>query len=283
MATASRAAAATSAAASAAAPSHHSRAGAAMAVDDRAAGEEAPFAGKAVFPGDDVSGDIPESIAVVKLGTGLSAVGDKVVVTKAGFLEFRAPNRFFVLSTQKRYAPAVGDMVIGIVTDKNADFYRLKVHGTTTATLPTLAFDGATKRNKPSLAIGTPVFARVVSCSRYMDVELTCQVADGPKKDWMTGQSLLGELRGGTLTRVTLGTARRLLDPDNPLLVALGEVIPFEVAVGVNGVVYVRAGSVRETVAVSMAVQRCEHLTDLQCRVLADRLVAALKAAAATA
>jgi len=103
--------------------------------------------------------------------------GDAALVTRAGVLVCRSGGRAHVLTSTKRYTPAVDDTVVAVVTDRNADFYRLRLHGVTTATLPTLAFDGATKRNKPSLAVGALVYARVVSCSRHMDPELSCMGA----------------------------------------------------------------------------------------------------------
>ncbi len=84
-----------------------------------------------------------------------------------------------------------------------------------------LAFDGATKRNKPTLLVGALVFARVVSADRDLEPELTCQVsatASGPdgghfaKKDWVTGQSVYGELKGGTVVKATMLHARRYGD-----------------------------------------------------------------------
>jgi exosome complex component RRP40 len=137
-----------------------------------------------VLPGDDLTEHITNIVTIhankgggstVRLGAGLEQVGERVLVTKAGRLGYKAPNRFFVLSGGRRYVPCVGDTVIGIVTDRNAEFYRVKLNATTAAILPVLAFDGATKHNKPSLEVGSPVFARVATCSRYFECELSCQ------------------------------------------------------------------------------------------------------------
>ena len=76
-------------------------------------------------------------------------------------LAHRAPNRFFVDSNARRYVPAVGDTVVGVVADKLAESYRVRLHGTTTAQLPVLAFDGATKRNKPNLEVRRRIVAGV--------------------------------------------------------------------------------------------------------------------------
>lgn len=59
----------------------------------------------------------------------------------------------------------------------------------------------------------------------------------------MTGQSVFGELKEGTVCRVSSAVARRLLEPDCSVLMRLGANIPFEIAVGVNGLVWVRAAT----------------------------------------
>jgi exosome complex RNA-binding protein Rrp4 len=140
---------------------------------------------------------------------GEDAEEESLRATKAGVLRFRAPNRFWVEAVAKRYVPAAGDAVVGTVTDKKADSYVIDIRGTTLATLPELAFDGASRRNKPELPIGTLVYARVASVDRHTDAELSCTVTEGPKRDWVTGESLYGELRGGTCVSVDTCTARR--------------------------------------------------------------------------
>lgn len=235
----------------------------------------APFSGveRLVLPGDDVTSVLTAVAESLRLGQGLCHHDEKVVVTKAGILSYRQPNRFFVLSSQARYVPAVGDTVVGVVVDRTSEAYRVRLHGTAVAMLPLLAFDGATKRNKPSINIGSIVFAQVSGAVRAFDPELSCTAISGPKKDWMTGQSMFGELKGGTLLQVSSGLARRLLDPSCALLSALGAAFPFEVAVGVNGLVWVAAASSRHTVAVTAAIEKAEHLDDAQCRALAASVV----------
>lgn len=222
--------------------------------EDEVTGGASGFAGdRLVFPGETVTESIDSAVssstaapgtgpAPIRLGAGLLPAGDEVLAVRAGILTSKEPSRFFVLANHKRYYPAVGDTVVGIVADRNAEFYRVRLHGTTHAQLPVLAFDGATKRNKPNLAIGTLVFCRVVSVSKHLDPELSCTASSGStSKDWVTGQSVFGELKDGNLVTISLAHARRLLHPTCALLTRLGGSIPFEVAVGVNGLVYVRA------------------------------------------
>lgn len=136
---------------------------------------------------------------------------DKATVlraTKPGILRFRAPDRMWVETTHKRYVPAVGDTVVGVVLERRAEAYRVDVGGSTAAFLPLLAFDGASRRNKPELPVGCMIYARVCGVDRHADAELTCQVADGPKRDWVTGESVFGELRGGTCIRLGVAFAK---------------------------------------------------------------------------
>lgn len=113
----------------------------------------------------------------VRIGDGLavSPAGDTIHATKAGILCQRGQNRFAVQTASRRYVPAVGDVVVGVVSDRNAEHYKLQLHSTTFATLPLLAFDGATKRNKPNISIGGVVFARISAVTKHMDPELSCQ------------------------------------------------------------------------------------------------------------
>lgn len=157
-----------------------------------------------------------------------------MVSTKAGVLRHQLPNRVWVEASSRRvscaghisarwhfprsthtarlqYIAKVEDPVIGIVTgmDRASDgTYRLSLHGTSEGLLPKLAFDGASKKNKPDLQIGSAVYARVAAAPRAMEPQLSCQVVNGPKKDWVTGESLFGELKGGLVTRCSSGLAQ---------------------------------------------------------------------------
>ena len=109
--------------------------------------------GSTVLPGDDVTAAVTVAGDQLRLGGGLIQRGDCVFASKAGVLAHRAPNRFFLLCDNRRYVPATGDTIVGVVVDKLSESYRVQLHGTTTALLPVLAFDGATKRNKPNLEV----------------------------------------------------------------------------------------------------------------------------------
>lgn len=197
---------------------------------------------------------------VVRLGPGVIQRDTTLHTTKAGLLTHEAPrNKLCISNNQKRYVPALEDMVIGVVIERHADEYRVEINGTDTATLSALAFEGATKKNKPSLGIGALVYCRVVRASKNMEAEVSC-VEPGSSKSWVSGETLYGELKGGNVVRVSLALARRLVS-DERLLGFLGERIPFESAVGVNGRVWLRAEDVRKTVLLSVAVERADDMT----------------------
>ena len=91
-----------------------------------------------------------------------------------------------------------------------------------------------------------------------MEPELVCYNPSTGKGDGM------GELKGGTVFNVSLGMCRRLLknrQKEDGGIVVLEEIaakVAFEVAVGRNGLVWVKAGSVKETLIVRKALQETD-------------------------
>lgn len=108
--------------------------------------------------------------------------------------------------------PRLHDRVIGIVTDRFGEGYRLSIGGPFPASLGVLAFDGASRRNRPQLAVGAVVYARVAVASRDVDPEVTCMSPEGSgRKDWVTGESEFGELKGGTIVDCSPHLAARFV------------------------------------------------------------------------
>jgi exosome complex RNA-binding protein Rrp4 len=126
-----------------------------------------------VLPGENVNARIAAVATDVKVGrgldnrvvaggTGAAAAGTNVTATKAGVFRFQAKNRFWVDSDQKRYVPVMDDVVIGVVASRHAENYKVDVGASSLVQLDALAFDGASKRNKPNLQVGDIVYARVI-------------------------------------------------------------------------------------------------------------------------
>lgn len=125
-----------------------------------------------------------------------------------------------------RYLPREGDMVVGVVTDKHAEQFNLDIRAPFLAKLPVLAFEGATKANRPHLAVGTLVYCRVVCADRGAEPEVTCQ-CEGDSRSWVTGAGPFGELKKGYVFEVSVGYAEALLSLDCAVINELGKHIAY--------------------------------------------------------
>ena len=86
------------------------------------------------------------------------------------------------------------------------------------------------------------VYAKLLVASKDMEAELVCVDSYGKK----AGMGVLDG--GGFMFSTPLHTVRKLLNPESALLKTLGKSIPFEIAVGMNGRVWLRARSAKETI-----------------------------------
>ncbi|SAM03289.1 hypothetical protein [Absidia glauca] len=232
--------------------------------------DQAPAAElKVVIPGDvipiDQNEDHDESSPII-LGPGLRQDGDQIVANKAGILRNNG-NRWWIESNQKRYIAATGESVLGTVLARLGEYYRVDIGAARPAILPHLAFEGATKRNKPNLTPKALVYCRVSMANPDMEPELECVNPTTSRADGF------GELKGGFVFKCSLGLCRRLLNPTTPILTLLGEHIPFELAVGMNGRVWVNTNSCRETILISNAIQNSEYLSEKECESMVQSLL----------
>lgn len=156
----------------------------------------------------------------------------------------------------RRYIPSLGDTVVGVVTQvMGAQLYQVEIGAPDVATLDQLEFDGATKHNKPRLTPGDSVFCHVKLAERDLDVELSCMaVGSVAAKDWVTGESVFGPLERGLVFPVPLAYARDLFTNAHPVLALLGEKLSFEVAIGLNGRVWIRSATGPKTVVALRSV-----------------------------
>lgn len=93
--------------------------------------------------------------------------------------------------------------MIGIVVAKASLSVNLDIGTSDHASLSLLAFEGATKRNKPNIQIGDIVYARVLSANKDIKSELVCISAQGKKEG-------LGVLpSGGFMITLPLNVIRR--------------------------------------------------------------------------
>ncbi|CAI5526430.1 unnamed protein product [Closterium sp. Naga37s-1] len=168
-----------------------------------------------MVPGD-VAVDLKQvTSSVLRIGPGLRQEGDMVVGMRAGRLKPAGKRKLWVDCSVKRYTPAVEEAVIGIVIDKHMENLDVDIKGPGLAILPALAFEGATRRNRPNLQIGQAVYTRVVKTHRDADPELSCVDASGKAAEF-------GPLVGGHLFDCSTALARLLLaTPTAPVLKAL--------------------------------------------------------------
>ncbi|KAI8379300.1 uncharacterized protein BYT42DRAFT_568364 [Radiomyces spectabilis] len=225
---------------------------------------------RVVLPGDVISIDLEniENHGTVVLGPGLRQDGESIVATKQGILKhIPVSNRWWIESNQKRYVAATGESVLGIVTARLAEYYRVDIGTAHTAVLPVLAFEGATKRNKPNLLPRTLVYCRVTMANRDMEAELDCVNPTTGKADGF------GPLKDGYMFKCSLGLCRRLLNPSTPILAILGNHFPFEIAVGMNGRVWINSNTFQDTILIANAIQNSEYLSSEECKTMVEELI----------
>lgn len=84
-----------------------------------------------------------------------------------------------------------------------------------------------------------------------------------------------GQLKEGYLVECSSALARRLLSkPTAAILAALGSVVHYEIAIGLNGRLWVNAQNMVTTILVANSIISSEYLTASQCQVLVQNLAA---------
>lgn len=203
-------------------------------------------------------------------GVALDGVGGAYATT-AGIL-FRGNGQVRVENMQKRYLPRLGDCVVGAVVYRTAEAYKVDIKGPAAASLPVLAFNGATKRNRPLLEVGALIFARVEAASPDLDTELSC-TDPSTRKSWNTGEVMFGELKGrGLPFEVPLAAADRLLQPRCFILSRLGKNFKFELCIGQNGRIWLRAMSARDTVMLMTAIRHSFGMSDVHVEAMVSKM-----------
>jgi len=173
------------------------------------------FTSFVVLPGDDVTAQIQSYMnrckkpMNVSIGRGLQQIelSNDVVNIKTnigGEIKYRHPNYFWVEPTAgingcggcdhiTRYIPTLHDQVVGIVEDKGVDHYRININSIGPVFCSRLAFEGATKRNRPELRKGSVIYGKLINVDyKNSEMEMTCKVVGGSglQKDWNSGESV---------------------------------------------------------------------------------------------
>lgn len=209
---------------------------------------------RVVFPGDVVR-EIKSVKGLTILGPGLKrneSERDTLRVTRAGKLQFKPPNIYWVNHDQKRYIPKRGDLVVGVIVKKSGDSLKVDISSSEQASLSMLAFEGATKKQKPDVQLGDVIYGRLLNAHKEMEPELVCV-------DSYFKAGKLGPLSNdGFIISTSLSLVERLLDADCPILDALGKVFPYEIAIGMNGRIWINARTSKDILTVIRCFEAAE-------------------------
>lgn len=198
-----------------------------------------------------VPGDLVD-LSSLKAGPGIDVWHDRPRAQSAGYLS-TSRGVSFVDSNTKRYIPSRGDLVIGVIQGRIMTDHRVSLQPfSRSVRLGELAFENATRKNKPKLVQGDVVYARVASADPALDPELECF-------DATTGKAAgFGQLQEGMLIEVGLGFARHLISEGHPVLDAIGKKYPYEVAIGVNGRIWIKGPDLQTTWRICQWIQKAE-------------------------
>ena len=84
------------------------------------------------------------------------------------------------------YSAKKDDIVIGIISQKTYEVYRVNILANKEASLNSIDFEGASRKTKPNLNVGDVVYARVEKENKYSNVTLTCK-GQSNTKGWSSG------------------------------------------------------------------------------------------------
>lgn len=210
------------------------------------------------FPGESVDGLINaqlgtvtikgKPVETVRLGPGLAhKIGlerenSYIYSTSAGILQYRQPNKFWLdTPNRRRYVPHPGDLIIGRVTVRTADYLKVDIGGAHLAILPLqTGFEATSRRTRPNLVVGSLVYCRVSQADRYIEPEVLCVDADGRSNAFgelatIKDNEKNGGIKGFMLFSCPISTSWALQRPDCKVLQQLGKYLPFEIVIGANG------------------------------------------------
>ena len=202
-----------------------------------------------VYPGDTF-----QPVPNARYGDGIKPLNNKPTITRSGILKYQENTRYYyVYSDLKKYHASIGDVVIGKIAKRTKEKYLVDIGAYQYAELDQLAFENATKKSKPQLEEGDYVYSRVVDINE--NVVLMClsqrKMEDG-----------FGELKDGWVFELPQNMCRKLMSMNCPILDCIGEYTPFEIAVGINGLVWVRSIDAVKDVAIESCIVSCIGVVD---------------------
>ena len=169
------------------------------------------------------------------------------------------------------YSAKEGDIVIGIITQKNFETYRVNILANKEASLNSIDFEGATRKTKPNLNVGDVVYARVEKENKYSNVTLTCK-SQSNSKGWSSGESTFGDLKGGKLYDYNRYLCLQLLDNKNYIHRLKECVSKLQIKIGYNGRIWIKTENIRDIPKVFQAIKEGLHSSNEEREILLHRL-----------
>lgn len=226
--------------------------------------------GETVMPGYTVeeAEELSKQNKKVVLGNGLRIDNEKVKATKCGVL-CKRKNIFYLDSYQKRYTPAKNDSVVGIVQSRTTEFFWVDINSSEPASLSYLAFEGATKKNRPDIDSGDLVFCKVVLANSDLEPELVCVDSSGKKGN-------LGKLTGGLMFPCSINLVRKILNERCNLLHLLSKEVQYEIAAGINGRIWINSKAMKTTILLRSTILEAEYTPYNEMKNLVDKFATEL-------
>lgn len=223
-----------------------------------------------VLPGDLLKCEKNKSIIHV-LGQGIYLSyenilynNNKLLATNAGIEQYKSIGSNNICNIEynsKRYIPQQGDYVIATVTNSYSTHFVCSVANCSSSVhLPYANFPQATKKNRPKYENGDLVYCRVKVIRKNLPAELECMDSETGNKD---GFGILEAEKGrhSAVLNCSLAYCRELLFNDKEFLLLSKLVknnLGFEVAIGVNGKIWICTKSLAETLCVYKILEACE-------------------------
>ena len=159
------------------------------------------------------------------------------------------------------YSAKEGDIVIGIISQKTYDMYRVNIMANKEASLNSIDFEGATRKTKPNLNVGDAVFALVEKENKYSNATLTCKSSTN-SKGWSSGESTYGELKGGKIYDYNRYLCLKLLD-NKEFIYRLKECVKgLKIKIGYNGRIWIKTEIITDIPKVFQAIKEGLNLNN---------------------
>lgn len=201
-----------------------------------------------IVPGDKLPIEDP-SLTKTKIGPGIykEPKSQNLIPSTAGILHINQNQQqnsqlVYIESNTKRYIPHNNDFVIGTVTGSIGDYYKVSLQNYSPSVLLSfMAFPNASRKNRPNLTNGQVVYARVVNDDNDSTFETELECFDGSNNRESGGFGILDD--SGFVFDVAMNFARELLyNSKLTVLELLATRVQFEIAVGINGKVWLKCG-----------------------------------------